>query len=166
MKTKRTGIDRQLLLIGLLFLAAIALAASAFARPRAAAPTGWIPVNAEVEQALKPLEQGGDEKKPVAKAAQVHEKAAESHAASPAESRSSKPADVVKPKAGMGKIDINHATAEELDAIPGIGAAKAKSIVEDRKKNGLFRKADDLLRVKGIGPKLLEKMKSSIVVQP
>ncbi|RAP76942.1 hypothetical protein DL346_15550 [Paenibacillus montanisoli] len=66
----------------------------------------------------------------------------------------------------MGKIDINHATAEELDAIPGIGAAKAKSIVEDRKKNGLFRKADDLLRVKGIGPKLLEKMKSSIVVQP
>ena len=63
-----------------------------------------------------------------------------------------------------GKIDINHATAAQLDALPGIGAAKAEAIVADRAQNGLFKSADDLLRVKGIGPKLLDKMKSFIVL--
>ncbi|QHT60251.1 hypothetical protein GXP70_10045 [Paenibacillus lycopersici] len=65
-----------------------------------------------------------------------------------------------------GKIDVNHASAAELDALPGIGAAKAEAIVADRERNGLFRNPDDLLRVKGIGPKLLDKMKSYIVLQP
>ena len=64
------------------------------------------------------------------------------------------------------KLDINHATAEQLDAFPGIGAVKAQTIVSDREKNGLFHSVDDLLRVKGIGPKLLMKMKASIVAQP
>jgi len=63
-----------------------------------------------------------------------------------------------------GKININRASAAELDELPGIGAAKAKAIVAEREKNGPFRSVDDLLRVKGIGPKLLEKMKPSIVV--
>ncbi|QHW30481.1 hypothetical protein GZH47_06210 [Paenibacillus rhizovicinus] len=67
---------------------------------------------------------------------------------------------------GEGKIDINHASAAELDALPGIGAAKAEAIVADRERNGLFQRSDDLLRVKGIGPKLLDKMKSYIVLQP
>ncbi|MFC4811305.1 ComEA family DNA-binding protein [Paenibacillus sp. GCM10023250] len=65
-----------------------------------------------------------------------------------------------------GKVDINRATPEELDELPGIGAAKAKGIADDRERNGPFKSADDLLRVKGIGPKLLEKMKSFIVLQP
>ncbi|GGD71772.1 ComEA family DNA-binding protein [Paenibacillus nasutitermitis] len=65
-----------------------------------------------------------------------------------------------------GKINLNRATAAELDALPGIGEAKARAIVADREKNGPFRSVDDLLRVKGIGPKLLEKMKASIVVTP
>lgn len=65
-----------------------------------------------------------------------------------------------------GKININFATAQELDELPGIGEAKAGTIVADREKNGPFRSVDDLLRVKGIGPKLLEKMKPSIVVAP
>ncbi|CAH1221056.1 ComE operon protein 1 [Paenibacillus plantiphilus] len=64
-----------------------------------------------------------------------------------------------------GLIDINAATAEELDALPGIGAAKALAIVKEREKNGRFHSVEDLLRVKGIGPKLLEKMKSSIVAK-
>ncbi|NBC69486.1 hypothetical protein GT003_10830 [Paenibacillus sacheonensis] len=63
-----------------------------------------------------------------------------------------------------GKIDVNHASAAELDALPGIGAAKANAIVADRERNGAFRSADDLQRVKGIGPKLVEKLKSLIVL--
>lgn len=65
-----------------------------------------------------------------------------------------------------GKLDINRATAEELDDLKGIGPAKAKAIVEDRDKNGRFTSVDDLRRVKGIGPKLLQGMKDSIVANP
>jgi competence protein ComEA len=62
-----------------------------------------------------------------------------------------------------GKIDINRATIEELDTLPGIGAAKAKAIVGDREQNGPFGSVDDLERVKGIGPKMVEQMKDKIV---
>ncbi|SEN07464.1 helix-hairpin-helix domain-containing protein [Paenibacillus sp. OV219] len=65
-----------------------------------------------------------------------------------------------------GKVDINHATVEQLDTLPGIGASKAKAIVADREQNGVYHSADDLLRVKGIGPKLLAKLKAFIVLQP
>lgn len=65
-----------------------------------------------------------------------------------------------------GKLDINRATVQELDGLKGIGPAKAKAIVENREKNGRFTSVDDLQRVKGIGPKLLEGMKDSIVANP
>ncbi|WP_308638813.1 ComEA family DNA-binding protein [Paenibacillus silvisoli] len=170
MHTKRTRLDRQSLLIGLLIVAAAVLAVAAVARTKAAAPDGWVQVNAQVEQAIKPFEhdepdRSASEKPPASEAAPIVEK--QTATALPAKEQKSQPtartgsADA----AGSGKIDINHATAAELDALPGIGAAKAKSIVDDREKNGPFRSADDLLRVKGIGPKLLDKMKSFIVVQ-
>lgn len=65
-----------------------------------------------------------------------------------------------------GKLDINRATASELDALKGIGPAKAQAIVEDREKNGKYASIDDLLRVKGIGEKLLNAMQDSIVARP
>ncbi|WP_274651975.1 helix-hairpin-helix domain-containing protein [Paenibacillus humicola] len=71
------------------------------------------------------------------------------------------------PAAGNeGRIDINRAAEPELDALPGIGESKAKAIVDERDRNGPFRSADDLLRVKGIGPKLLDKIKPFIVAGP
>lgn len=63
-------------------------------------------------------------------------------------------------------IDINHATAAELESLPGIGPKLAEQIVEDRTENGPFRAPEDLLRVKGIGPSKLEKMKELITVRP
>lgn len=65
-----------------------------------------------------------------------------------------------------GKIDINRASAEQLDGLKGIGPAKAQAIVADREKNGNFGSVDDLLRVKGIGDKLLSAMKESVVALP
>ncbi|TYP78054.1 ComEA family DNA-binding protein [Paenibacillus methanolicus] len=65
-----------------------------------------------------------------------------------------------------GQIDINRAAANELDALPGIGAAKAQAIVAEREAGGPFGSADDLLRVKGIGPKLLAKLKPHVVALP
>jgi competence protein ComEA len=62
-------------------------------------------------------------------------------------------------------VNINTATEAELDKLPGVGPAKAKAIIEDRKKNGPFKTADDLKRVKGIGDKNFEKLKAEITVE-
>ncbi|MBB3108947.1 competence protein ComEA [Paenibacillus phyllosphaerae] len=82
----------------------------------------------------------------------------------PTTAASANPATVTE--AADQRIDINRATAEELDTLPGIGAAKAQAIVEDRTSNGAYRKVEDLLRVKGIGDKMLEKIKPLIVALP
>ncbi|MBJ6363072.1 ComEA family DNA-binding protein [Paenibacillus sp. GCM10012307] len=65
-----------------------------------------------------------------------------------------------------GRLNLNKAQAEDLIALPGIGPAKAQAIVDDRKRNGPFRSVEDIIRVKGIGSKMLEKIKNSIVVYP
>lgn len=61
-------------------------------------------------------------------------------------------------------MNINTATAAELDRLPGIGPAFAERIVLDRDENGPFGTVDDLVRVKGIGPKKLEKIRPFVTV--
>ncbi|PID63878.1 MAG: hypothetical protein CSB44_00695 [Gammaproteobacteria bacterium] len=57
------------------------------------------------------------------------------------------------------RLDINTASASEIAAtLPGIGPVKAAAIVEYRRANGLFRTPDQLLEVRGIGPRTLEKI--------
>lgn len=65
-----------------------------------------------------------------------------------------------------GKLNVNAATAEQLDGLKGIGPSKAVAIVADREANGPFRSVDDLLRVKGIGEKLLAGIKDGVVALP
>lgn len=57
------------------------------------------------------------------------------------------------------RIDINSASWVEWTQIEGIGQVTAEKIVADRDSKGAFRSVQDLLRVKGIGPKILEKMR-------
>ncbi|MDR2635933.1 MAG: helix-hairpin-helix domain-containing protein, partial [Campylobacteraceae bacterium] len=56
----------------------------------------------------------------------------------------------------FAKIDINSADAKTLASINGIGDKKAEAIIEYREKNGKFKTIEDVLKVKGIGDKLLE----------
>ena len=63
-----------------------------------------------------------------------------------------------------GIININRATAKELDKLPGIGPVIAGRIIEYRKLNGFFTTIDDLKKVQGIGASTLEKFKSKIRV--
>lgn len=56
-------------------------------------------------------------------------------------------------------VNINTASAEELDALPGIGATKAAAIVADRAANGPFGSCDELSRITGIGPATVEKLR-------
>ena len=56
-------------------------------------------------------------------------------------------------------IDLNRASAEDLDAIPGLGPALAQRIVDYRKAHGPFKQVEDLREVSGIGPQNLQKLK-------
>ena len=63
-------------------------------------------------------------------------------------------------------LNLNAATEAQLEALPGIGAATATRIVEYRKKNGQFKKVEELMNVKGIGEKSFLKLKALITVAP
>jgi competence protein ComEA len=56
------------------------------------------------------------------------------------------------------RIDLNRASAEDLDAIPGLGPALAQRIVDYRAAHGQFKKVEDLGEVSGIGPQNLQKL--------
>ena len=60
------------------------------------------------------------------------------------------------------RISINSGNLEELDRIPGIGPVTAQSIIDYRDTNGFFQSIDELVKVKGIGEKTLEKIREYI----
>ncbi|REE93095.1 competence protein ComEA [Paenibacillus taihuensis] len=171
----RMKLDPQKLLIIGLLIAAVALVCTALYRPERDGQPGWAAVNEQVKQTIGPIEKvadssadaaKNDEKKRQQTRSKVSANASASARVSAGATGASAKDDGGETVSSDGKVDINHATVEQLDALPGIGASKAKAIMADREQNGLYHSADDLLRVKGIGPKLLEKLKSFIVLQP
>jgi competence protein ComEA len=64
-----------------------------------------------------------------------------------------------------GQININTAKAEQLALLPGVGKKTADAIIEYRSKNGNFKAVEDIAKVKGIGPKKLEKIKGYLVLE-
>lgn len=63
-----------------------------------------------------------------------------------------------------GLVNINTASAAELQTLSGIGPSMAQSIIDDRSKNGPFASVDDLMRVSGIGEKKLAIIKDCICI--
>ena len=63
-----------------------------------------------------------------------------------------------------GLVNINTASAAELQTLSGIGPSMAQSIIDERTQNGAFASVDDLMRVSGIGEKKLAKIKDCICV--
>jgi competence protein ComEA len=66
--------------------------------------------------------------------------------------------------AAVGIVNLNTATAGDLEALPGIGAKTAARIVEYRQKNGPFKKIEELMNVRGVGEKNFLKLKGQITV--
>jgi competence ComEA-like helix-hairpin-helix protein len=62
-------------------------------------------------------------------------------------------------KPPLRPININSATSDELQLVPGIGPATADKILQMRKSYGAFKSVDDLLAIRGIGKKRLDKMR-------
>src|SRR5712664_2148478 len=69
-----------------------------------------------------------------------------------------------KKKPPARPVNINTATSEELQLVPGIGPATADKILQMRKSYGAFKSVDDLLAIKGLGKKRLEKMRKYLTV--
>lgn len=59
-------------------------------------------------------------------------------------------------------IDINSASAEQLETLPGIGSARAADIVADREANGDYSSAEDLMRINGIGEATVDGMRDRL----
>ena len=61
-------------------------------------------------------------------------------------------------------VNINTASKRELESLPNIGSVKAKAIEDYRREHGNFKKAEDIIKVKGIGSATYEKLKNHITV--
>lgn len=63
-------------------------------------------------------------------------------------------------------VELNSATAAQLDTLPGIGPVLAQRIVDHRSERGRFRSVDELQQVEGIGPKKFAQLRSRVVCRP
>ena len=71
---------------------------------------------------------------------------------------------LAKKKPPSRPVNLNTASAAELEQVPGIGPSTAQKILEMRKSYGAFKSVDDLLSIKGIGEKRLQKMRLYLTV--
>jgi competence protein ComEA len=68
------------------------------------------------------------------------------------------------PAATTEKVNLNSATVEQLQGLPGVGPATAKAIIEHRTKVGKFSRIEEVINVKGIGEKKFQKIKARLTV--
>ncbi|WP_212758578.1 ComEA family DNA-binding protein [Paenibacillus sinopodophylli] len=172
--------NKRLMLVAVLIMLAVILLCFSIMEPKHKEDGEWLPLNEAVADSLSEMESIADQTiKPGQQASAapalpdqqtksvsltdgtVEAVEADTHTDSDTENMAH-PSVSSEP----GKLDINLATAAELDDLKGIGPAKAQAIVADREQNGKFSSVHDLLRVKGIGEKLLQAVEDSIVARP
>jgi competence protein ComEA len=67
-------------------------------------------------------------------------------------------------KTFSGRVNLNTASAAQLEELPGIGPALASRIIEHRQKNGSFRTVEEVLNVKGVGEKSFARIQAYLTV--
>ncbi|MNW33747.1 ComE operon protein 1 [compost metagenome] len=132
---------------------------------------GWTPVTEKVAASIQNVaESPSEETKTDKKAAQAgnevsnegNKSIATDAAAIPDIEGSANEKASAGANASDGLIHINSAGLKELQNIPGIGEKKAQAILDYRNQHGAFSNVNDLTKVKGIGDKMLQKMKPHI----
>jgi competence ComEA-like helix-hairpin-helix protein len=63
-----------------------------------------------------------------------------------------------------GRLDLNAASQSDLESLPGIGPALAERILRQRERTGGFRSLEELLEVRGVGPKTLERIRPFVAL--
>lgn len=66
--------------------------------------------------------------------------------------------------APKAKVNINTASASELETLPRVGPKIAQRIIDFRTKNGNFKKVEDIMKIQGIGEKVFENIRDLITV--
>ena len=74
--------------------------------------------------------------------------------------------DRAQPQSASFQVDVNQADWPELTQLPGVGETLADRIVESRETEGPFLDHDDLMRVRGIGPKTLDRLRPYLLPMP
>jgi competence ComEA-like helix-hairpin-helix protein len=74
------------------------------------------------------------------------------------------PCGVAKKKPPTQPVNLNTANSDQLQQVPGIGPATADKILQMRKSYGSFKSVNDLMAIRGIGPKRLDKMRKYLTV--
>lgn len=70
----------------------------------------------------------------------------------------------IAPETALRPVDLNAAGTMELEALPGIGPVLARRILEHRARTGRFRTVEELRAVRGVGPRLLERLRGRVTV--
>jgi comEA protein len=65
----------------------------------------------------------------------------------------------------VGVVNVNTATPEQLELLPGVGPVRARAIIEYRKAHGAFTRVEDLAQVSGIGPRALDRIRQHCSVK-
>ncbi|WP_309120531.1 helix-hairpin-helix domain-containing protein [Paenibacillus sp.] len=164
---------------GLASVGAFLWLASVFGGAGASDASSWRDMNAEVEawldssdvEAAQETANPGAPANPPAPAATADAGALAVEASAPparsTEETTGAPVELQAiERSAEGVVDINRATLEELDALPGIGRAKAQAVIDYRESNGAFARPEDVMNVKGIGPAIFAKIRTSIVAGP
>lgn len=86
--------------------------------------------------------------------------------AAPVSAQEKQPARQKASSAPTTPINLNTATVQQLEALPGVGTRTAQLIVEHRQKNGGFKKVEELMNIKGIGEKSFLRLKPMVTVAP
>ena len=68
-------------------------------------------------------------------------------------------------KADLPVVNLNTASIAELESLPGVGSVRARAIIAERKRRGGFESVGQLAAVKGVGPKLLERLRPQVTVE-
>lgn len=83
----------------------------------------------------------------------------------PKDAGSTMPSESLPHEPDDGRIDINTATLEDFESLPGIGPTMAKRVIDYRNINGRFDVVEDLTEVSGIGDKTIEKLRDKITAR-